>query len=248
MSLVIHPLVTARLAAEAGRMTFLRNYGKQIWLASPLYAVMGGGEPVLVDTSGSADVMSKLRTEPVEHIMEFEEALAKVGIEPADVRLVIHTHLMYDHCANSKQLPNARFFVQKKELEFAYNPHPMFAGAYQKHLFDGLDFELIDGDHELMPGIQILFTPGHTPGIQSVAVETEAGLAVITGFCCISENFEPQLSPAWKTSQVPEVVPPGIHTDMLQAYQSMVRVKQLADIVIPFHDLELTSKTTIPDT
>ena len=124
----------------------------------------------------------------------------------------------------------------------------MFAGVYQKHLFDGLDFELIDGDHELMPGIQILFTPGHTPGIQSVAVETEAGLAVLTGFCCISENFEPQSSPAWKTSQVPEVIPPGIHTDMLQAYQSMVRVKQLADIVIPFHDLELTSKTTIPDT
>ena len=107
MSLVIHPLVTARLAAEAGRMTFLRNYGKQIWLASPFYAVMGGDEPVLVETSGSADVMSKLRTEPVEHKMEFEEALAKVGMEPADVRLVIHTHLMYDHCANSKQTNEA---------------------------------------------------------------------------------------------------------------------------------------------
>ena len=55
MSLVIHPLVTARLAVEAGRMTFLRNYGKQIWVPSPFYAVMGGGEPVLVDTSGSAN-------------------------------------------------------------------------------------------------------------------------------------------------------------------------------------------------
>ncbi len=247
MSLVIYPLVTARLAVEAGRLTFLRNYGQQIWLPAPFYVILGGSEPVLVDTSGSAEVMSDLRTEPVEHVMDFEDALAKLNLKPKDVGLVVHTHLMYDHCANSHRLPRARFVVQKAELEFAFKPHPMFAGVYQRHLFEHLNFEVIEGDQDLIPGVRLLFTPGHTPGIQSVAVETQAGLAIITGFCCLAENFEPQLSPAWKTTEVPEVVPPGIHTDMLQAYDSMVRVKHMADIIIPFHDPEMTAKDSIPD-
>ncbi len=236
MPLVIQPLVTARLAAEAGRLTYLRNYGRQIWVSSPFYAVLGGSEPVLVDTSGSAEVMSTLRREAVEHVMDFDEALAEVGLAAADVGVVIHTHLMYDHCAFSKRLPRARFVVQKKELDFAQDPHPMLAGAYQPALYEGLNFQVIDGDFELFPGLKLLFTPGHTPGVQSVAVETEAGTTVITGFCCLAENFAPLEAPAWNTDRLPEVIPPGIHTDVVQAYESMLRVKKMADVIIPFHD------------
>ncbi|MBI5581552.1 MAG: N-acyl homoserine lactonase family protein [Deltaproteobacteria bacterium] len=236
MPLSILPLVTARLAAEAGRLTFLRNYGKRIWIPAPFYLIQGADEPILVDTSGQADLMQGLRTEPVEHVMGFEDALAMAGLKPGDIRRVIHTHLMYDHCANSRYLPNAKFIVQKKEIDFALDPHPMFAGVYQRHLFETLPFEVIEGDHELMPGIRLLFTPGHTPGNQSVAVSTADGWTVITGFCCLAESFAPQKSPAWVTDRVPVVVPPGIHTDMLQAYESMLKVKNFADVIIPFHD------------
>jgi glyoxylase-like metal-dependent hydrolase (beta-lactamase superfamily II) len=113
--------------------------------------------------------------------------------------------------------------------------------------FEKLNFQVLDGDFEVFPGLSLIFTPGHTPGGQSVAVTTSAGLAVITGFCCLKENFTAQKSPAWVTDKVPEVVPPGIHTDMLQAYESLLRVKALADILIPFHDPEMTAKRTIPE-
>ncbi len=247
MDLWIEPLITARLSADAGRLTFLRNYGKIIWIPSPFYVIKGGAEPILVDTSGSADLMATFRTEPVEPVMGFEEALGVAGLSLEDIRVVIHTHLMYDHCANSHLLPKARFVVQKRELEFAIDPHPMFAGVYQRQLFEDLSFQLVDGDCDLAPGIRLLFTPGHTPGNQSVAVSTSLGLAVITGFCCLSDNFCPERSPAWRTDQVPEVIPPGIHCDMLQAYESMVRVKRMADILIPFHDPVMAARKRIPE-
>jgi glyoxylase-like metal-dependent hydrolase (beta-lactamase superfamily II) len=220
MSHTIYPLVLSQLAIEAGRLTYLRDYGTRIWVPCPFYVITGGVEPVLVDTSGTAELMSDLRLEPVKHVMGFEDALALVGLGPEDITTVIQTHLMYDHCANSKILPSARFVVQKKELDFAFDPHPMFAGVYQRQLFEDLPFEIVDGDVELFPGIKLLFTPGHTPGAQSVAVSTSAGVAIITGFCCTGENFVPQKSPAWVTDRIPEVIPPGIHTDMLQAYLS----------------------------
>ena len=137
--------------------------------------------------------------------------------------------------------------VQKKELEFAFDPHPMMTGAYQRELFEGLNFDVIEGDRELIPGVRILFTPGHTPGTQSVAVETAAGLAVVTGFCCVAENFEPKEAGVWKTDRAAEVIPPGIHTDMVQSYQSALKVKEMADIIIPIHDPGLEERDCIPE-
>ena len=245
--LTIHPLITARLSLDGSRMTYLRNAGETWWVPSAFFAILGGDEPVLVDTSGSGAVMSRMRAEPVEAVLDFKDALATVGLAPEEIKIVVHTHLMYDHCANSKGLPGARFVVQEKEVAFAHDPHPMMAGAYQRELFDGLNFDVIEGDRELMPGVRMLFTPGHTPGTQSVAVETAAGLAVITGFCCVAENFEPKEAGAWKTELPPEVIPPGIHTDMVQAYESALRVKKMADIIIPIHDPGLQEKDCIPE-
>lgn len=247
MPFVINPIVTSKIAVEAGRITYLRNYGKRLWLPCPFFLITGNSEPILVDTSGHADVLSRLREEPVKSGVDFQEALESFGVGLEDVKTVIHTHLMYDHCANSKLLPNAEFVVQKKELDFALNPHPMFAGAYQRDLFGGLSFQIIDGDHELLPGIKLLFTPGHSPGGQSVAVSTDYGVAIITGFCCTKDNFTPQKNQAWVTDIVPEIIPPGIHTDMLQAYESAARIKKMADIIIPFHDPFMGAKKQIPD-
>jgi glyoxylase-like metal-dependent hydrolase (beta-lactamase superfamily II) len=247
LNYIIHPIVTAQLAVEAGRITYLRNYGKIMWVPCPFYLITGGPEPILVDTSGHAEVMSRLRHEPVKAMLNFEKGLQNFGLNLNDIRIVIHTHLMYDHCANSKSLPKAEFVVQKKEVDFAFDPHPMFAGAYQRNLFEGLSFQVIDGDHELLPGIKVLLTPGHSPGGQSVAVTTSAGVAIITGFCCTNENFLPQKNQAWMTDVTPEVIPPGIHTDMLQAYESILRIRNLADIIIPFHDPHMGTKKQIPD-
>jgi N-acyl homoserine lactone hydrolase len=86
-------------------------------------------------------------------------------------------------------------------------------------------------------GIKVLLTPGHTVGGQSIVVNTKKGQAVITGFCCNEQNF-PASGP---------VVPPGVHLNLMDAYDSVRKVKEVADILIPLHDLSIGRHRSIPD-
>ena len=90
-----------------------------------------------------------------------------------------------------------------------------------------------------------ILTSGHSPGFQSVAVETAKGRAIITGFCCIGEYFNvpeavTDLDPSWI------VCTPGWRTDTLAAFDSTVKVKELADMVIAHQKVELEGVEKIP--
>ena len=139
-------------------------------------------------------------------------------------------------------------YVQKKELQFALNPHPIFEILYPKEIIKKLELEVIKGDKTILPGIAVMLVPGHTPGGQAVVIKTTKGKAVICGFCSIMENFNPPEDVKTKASPLATypVIAPGIHTDLFQAYESALRVKQVADIIIPLHDPETASKEQIP--
>jgi glyoxylase-like metal-dependent hydrolase (beta-lactamase superfamily II) len=180
-----------------------------------------------------------------EDVQPLEIGLQKIGVRPEEIDIVILTHLHYDHIALARLFMNARFIVQKKELDAARNPHPMIVSWFEKELYEGLNFKVVDGDAEIVEGVKVLLTPGHTPGGQSVAVETAGGLAVITGFCCIKDTFYPPQHIVEKEGL--QVMAPGLILDALQAYDSALRVKQCADVIIPLHDIEFINKDRIPD-
>jgi glyoxylase-like metal-dependent hydrolase (beta-lactamase superfamily II) len=92
------------------------------------------------------------------------------------------------------------------------------------------------------PGIEVIPAPGHTPGIQAVSVQTESGRAIISGFCSIKENFEP---PEEVRELIP-VVPTGTHTDLYASFDSALKIKGLADVLIPQHDPSLLNVKSIP--
>jgi N-acyl homoserine lactone hydrolase len=125
--------------------------------------------------------------------------------------------------------------VQKREYEFFQNPHPV-DHRYFPDLLEDVAVVLVDGDAEIVEGIRVLLTPGHTVGGQSVVVNTRKGQAVITGFCCNEQNF-PASGPA---------VPSGVHINVIDAYESAQRVRQAADILIPLHDLGVGRQRSIP--
>jgi N-acyl homoserine lactone hydrolase len=232
----IHPLVVGINETDQGIMTYQKGYGKRIWL--PIYAfyLEGGDKRILVDTGMEEFVVPpRAEEETGLTIMEFEEALATVNLRPEDVDIVIQTHLHNDHCENTRKCVNAKVYVQKAELEFFKNPHPI-DHRYYADLLDNCDVITLEGDAEIVPGVRVLLTPGHTPGGQSVAVKTLSGTAVITGFCCNAENF-PSVGP---------VVAPGVHINAIEAYESARRVKETADFVIAVHDLAVGSKGKIP--
>jgi N-acyl homoserine lactone hydrolase len=248
----IKPLMLSKLASEMGPMTYLAYSGRSIIRPYVMWYIQAGDENVLVDTAIEAEDYRNYHpgfsAMPFEPVQGFEEALAKVGCAPDDIDIVIQTHLHMDHIYNTSKCRNAVIYVQEKELEFALNPHPIFEITYPKDIIKNLNFEVIDGEKTILPGIAVMPVPGHTPGCQAVIVDTAQGKAVISGFCSIMENFYPPEDVKVKVTPFASypVIAPGMHTDLFRAYQSVLRVKEVADIVVPMHDPEMAEREQIP--
>jgi N-acyl homoserine lactone hydrolase len=106
------------------------------------------------------------------------DALAEHDLSPADVRIVINTHLHFDHCGQNAVFKHAPFYVQRGELERARREEEVTAEWFD---FAGARFELVDGDAEIAEGVRVVATPGHTVGHQSVIVDANGGGALMIG-------------------------------------------------------------------
>lgn len=101
----------------------------------------------------------------------------------------------------------------------------------------------IFGDTEILPGLRVFHTPVHTEGGLTVQIDTSAGKAAITGFCVIDENFNP---PVQIKAMEMEVIPPGTHVNVYESYDIMMKIKDMADILIALHEPKFASIDTIP--
>lgn len=105
--------------------------------------------------------------------------LNELGYTPGDISYVVNTHLHFDHAGNNDLFGGARFFVQRAHWEFARGNrnYPGFCWDLPQ-----LRYDLLDGPAQVVPGVQVLPTPGHTPGHQSVVVTlAEAGTVILAG-------------------------------------------------------------------
>lgn len=100
------------------------------------------------------------------------------GIEPADVTAVVLTHLHFDHVGWAQLFPGKPLYAQRAEIEAARASDYTIREWVE---FDGARYVPVDGPAELAPGLRLIPTPGHTPGHQSIAVDTFGGLMVIAG-------------------------------------------------------------------
>ena len=108
-------------------------------------------------------------------------ALRQHDVEPSDIRWVINSHLHFDHCGQNAVFPQAPIYVQRAEYERRAEPGYTVREWLE---YAGARFELLDGEHQIVPGVRVLTTPGHTPGHQSIEVDTTAGPALFTGDAC----------------------------------------------------------------
>lgn len=153
-----------------------------------------------------------------------DNALRALGVKPEDIDIVINTHLHADHCSFNKLFTNATWLIQRDEFLQALTPEP-FEPTYIRSTIQGTGPkpEFLNGDYNVVNGVQIISTPGHTEGHQSVTVETEkSGVFFITGdMCMVRENFEG----SERTSR--EGWPPGAHNDLRQGMRSLRKLKKI---------------------
>jgi len=236
----IAPLIVATAVRDKSQSLLHRDFGVKMQGAVLAWLLMSGSEKILVDTGACGRVATaefyKRYSQTPEQTLEAQ--LTRFNISLDEISTVINTHLHLDHCSGNVLFKNARFFVQKREMEYARNPVPIHKPAYDVDL-SGITFELLDGDAEVANGVQAILNPGHTPGSQAVLVQTAQGLYVIAG-----DNI-----PFFENMRVPEnepFWPNAIYVDLREYYESLNRVKKLGGYILPAHDLLVLQKTVYP--
>ena len=229
---IIHPIPLWVGCSDKSKMTNWFNQGIPYFVTGYIWYIEGTSERIIVDAGGDVDYLRKIRGHDIGVIQDLETGLKRYDLNPQDIDLVISTHLHNDHIGGVSRFSKAKVLVQKDELEFARNPHPMYDTVFCKEFLEESKFEIVHGDTQITDDVSILKTPGHTPGGQSVCIKTEKGTAIIAGLCTIKENYEPP--PARGTNM--RVIPPMISTNLFEAYDSELRILDLADTIIPLHD------------
>ena len=198
------------------------------------------GEKILVDTGPHAsDAPTACYHNPIERSegQRIDQALLAEGVDPEEIRLVIFTHLHWDHCYNPGLLKNATFYVQRSELAYAIDPIEWSNKAYETKIpgikppwFEISDhLNTVDGDAELLPGISFLHLPGHSPGSAGVAVNTSKGVYVIGGDTIpLLEN--------WEGNAKHRHIPSAMLTDLIAYYNSFKKIEKITDKVLASHD------------
>lgn len=153
------------------------------------------GKNILVDTGLGDKEDAQFRDMfAVERIPTLRDSLKTYGLQPEDIHMVINTHLHFDHAGGNtvrengavvSTFPRAKYFVQRGEYEDAARANERTRASYRRENFTPIahvdQWEFLDGDLELLPGVSVVITEGHTRRHQSIKVESEGQIAFYLG-------------------------------------------------------------------
>jgi len=143
--------------------------------ASLGYLIRHPGGVLLFDTGWGHDPEVDAHYRP--HSSTLPAALAAAAATLDEVTLAANCHLHFDHCGGNPQLSGRPIFTQAGELATARTTTDYTLPA----LLEGNRFEEIDGEAEILPGVLLVPTPGHTAGHQSLIVRAADGTVVVAG-------------------------------------------------------------------
>ncbi len=165
------------------------------------YLVLHPSGRLLFDTGFAEDPTIDEIYHPVRRSLD--DALHTAGVRRDEVTAVANCHLHFDHCGGNPLLPGVPIFVQRRELEAAREPGYTLPGLAE---FDGADIRVLDGDAEILPGLTLLATPGHTNGHQSLMVDMTSGPVLLAGQAAytVDEYADPQDGHIWGLKAAPD--------------------------------------------
>ncbi len=167
----------------------------RIQLSVTCLLVRAHGKNILVDTGLGDKWDAKYRERfAIDRTPTLLESLKEHGVAAEDIHLVINTHLHFDHAGGNTlrqglqvvpAFPKASYTVQRGEYEDAMSANERTKASYREENFVPLAqehrWEFLNGDAELVPGVSVVVTHGHTTHHQSVKIESEGQVAFFLG-------------------------------------------------------------------
>ena len=203
------------------------------------WLVEGPNGPVVVDTGYHPDYVAPEWAKG-KNFIDAPTLLRGLGVKAEEIKTVIVTHFHQDHFTGFDYFPSAKFVMQRAELDFWTGPlmrHEIFDRQIRPKVRPALErlrqegrIELIDGDIELYPGLELLKAGGHTPGSQMVALQTATGKAVLCGDI------------AYTYKNIRDRHPVGWYYDLGDTVVALERALSTAtrtDLAFPNHDTEV---------
>jgi glyoxylase-like metal-dependent hydrolase (beta-lactamase superfamily II) len=184
----------------------------RIELAFNCYLLRTGEHTILIETGGGDKMNPRARermnlpplAEPFPSVVE------RHGFDPEAIDIVINSHLHWDHCGGNTMLagdratasfPRAQYFTSRREWEHAHERHPRDRVSYIDANYDPLvesgRMTLVEGDHEVVPGVWMRTAPGHNRDMMVITAESGGRT-----FCFLSDLVPTaaHLQPTWVAS------------------------------------------------
>lgn len=201
------------------------------------YLVIDGDKKILVDTgAGDINHIIDIRMKHgdkfyLKEVASINDALAEMDIVPADIDIVINTHLHWDHCGGNKFFPDAKFFLPEADVALA-----LTAPYWAPHFFADMrscvtdiagNATLVSNNMSITKNVRLVWLGGHTPGSLGVLINTEdRGTVALAGdVVCKYENLDNDwIGPAGNIWNVTEMI------------DAVTMLRSISDEIVPSHD------------
>lgn len=230
---------------------FLKNVpNEKVPLPVFTFLVEGGEKLLLIDTGMAPTERANAYHHPGSHQdagQDIESMLRSAGYAPEDVGIVVFTHLHWDHMFYMEKFAKARLVAHRRELEFCLDPIPLYYKSYEAPVlgvtppYAGMNIETVEGETEIMPGVRVFESFGHSPGHMSVEVDCADGDSYIAAgdSIFVLGNLNP----------IPEmhydITPPGRFYNIVESWRSIANQKaraKSAEHLLLCHDTALLER------
>ncbi len=225
------------LANDESVWTPGENVGRSIQFSSTCWLIKHRSDWLLWDTGVPEATLNDPRgwsTLPkliVYHLdKSVTDQLAEIGLKPDDIGRVAISHTHGDHIGNVALFPNATIVMQRAEYSWIHSPNGSNDNVNQlmalarKLLGTPKNLQLIDGDIDVFGdgSVTLVFTPGHTPGHQSLLVHLQnSGFIILSGDVVhLEENFEKNIVPSLNTNKAESIASMEKVRQLIAAYKA----------------------------